>query len=321
MKVKKPQFEEAGFIPTFWDSSGIKESWVRGYALFNRCKFPVVQVHAWASEDTGDLIDWMRQDVPNVRVVFGYGLDGVVNRVASQGVSQASGIRMVRGLVGRGLDQGAVATVLDIEAAAKREPGPERNRVNEFLGAMVWDLASEYHNHPILHTAYDHPTYHGTYPWKVLLGTESPITASLAQVYAAPKGEMMARMGGLDRREAASLASWKTAVEKGWIEQDAPEGAGADLSDVDFFPYYQLHHVMGADTINSAVRWRVCCGWAVTDRMDEEGEMAAMALAGLQRLRYWGEGAVSRFQADHGLKVDDVVGRETLPRILKEAGI
>jgi hypothetical protein len=137
MKVEKPQFQEHGFIPTFWDSEGIKESWVRGRALFNRCKFPVVQIHAWASEDTDDLIGWMRQDVPNVRVLFGYGLDGVVNRVASQGVSQANGIRMVRELVRRGVEQGAVATVLDIEAAAKRDPGPDRTRVNSFLGALV----------------------------------------------------------------------------------------------------------------------------------------------------------------------------------------
>lgn len=308
------QFNEEGFIPTVYDG------YAKAKALLAECgRVDTICLHAWPSDKTKAAVKDLRTKNPETKIVLGVGVDSLA-RSAVQQNSVRTGIlefeRVVR--TAMGYSGGIQGVMWNAEASWKRPPNSrERVLLNQLVSETLENIAAKFPDLPQLHTAYDHPMYHTTYNWEAWLGAGSPICMSLPQVYAAPGTDVMARRGDLARREAAALSSWRTAVRKGWIRADAPEGTAEDLTDVDWAPYYQLHHVQVADTLRHITSAKVSFGWALPSRADKDGEAAVKCALILRRRGYWGQNAIEHWQKDHNLTVDNIAGwKQTIPSIL-----
>lgn len=299
-----------GPMPTLWHGKGATQAFAGCRDLLRECQPPAVQLHTW---EPARIASQVRALVPGVTLVVGVGIDGLARDVTTGIRSVDNGVAQLVTLARRAQDVGAVAICWNAEAGWKRPPSsPERARLASLIRQGLAAVAQLVPGVEQWHTAYDHPSYHSTYPWEAWLGPGSPIAASLPQVYAAPGGDVMAHRGALPAREARALASWRAAVRAGWIREDAPEGTTADLADCDWLPYYQLHHVRTADTVSSAVRHPLAALWALPTRSDDAGRLALRALCALHRGGWWGRGGIERFQASAGLTPDGVVGPRTL---------
>lgn len=298
-----------GPIPTFYGGDG-PEAEVRACeALLSQARPRLVQLHTWTPERAAGRV---RQILgPDVGIVVGVGVDGIARDVAQGTHSVARGAATMVQLATRAHEAGAVAIVWNAEAAWKRPPSSaEAARLALCIREGLHGVAEKYPELEQHHTAYDHPTYHSTYPWKVWLGEGSPIVASWPQVYAAPGGDAMAHRGALPAREARALGSWAAAIRAGWID---PDDASTPVREgVQWRPYYQLHHVTARDTITAALAQEGAMLWALRSRSDEEGRRAFLALCALERAGYWRPTGVQDFQRAHGLDVDGVAGPQTL---------
>lgn len=299
-----------GPCPTLWGSKGIVSAWRDARDLLVRAQPPAVQLHTW---EPGRVASEVRRDIPGVRIVVGVGIDGIARDVATGKLSVERGAAQMAMLARRASDVGAEAIVWNAEAGWKRSPThPERARIVSLVREGLAAVALAVPRLAQWHTAYDHPSYHSTYPWEAWLGPGSPVLASLPQVYAAPGDDTMAHRGALPAREARALASWAAAVRAGWVRPDAPEGSVGDLTDVDWHPYYQAHHVPARDTIAAAVGRHTVCLWAYPTRADEDGRRALLALCELRRRGHWTRDGVRTFQREAGLVADGVAGPRTL---------
>ena len=308
-----------GPVPTLWHSDGIGAAWEISDDLLIAARPTAVQLHTWEPRRIAPLV---QRALPGVRLVVGVGVDGIARDVAKGTRSVSWGVARMRELAGRAASIGAVAIVWNAEAGWKTPPSTtQRVRIEQLVREGLAAVAEGYPALAQWHTAYDHPSLHSTYPWRAWLGAGSPITVSLPQVYAAPGGDLAAHRGALPRREAKALASWAAAVRSGWIRPDDPDDAADDPRDVDWRPYYQLHHVALADTVSSAVRHPLAAQWALPTRSDRDGRRALLALCALDRLGLWGEDAVTRYQTAAGLKPDGVYGPRTEAHLLARAGI
>jgi len=297
-----------GPIVTFWGGDGA-EAEVRASADLLRTAQPrAVQLHTWTPGPAASLV---RQIVPGVRIVMGVGVDGIARDVAQGRHSVEHGMQTMLHLAERARVLGAEAIVWNAEAGWKRPPTSGEARLLDALIRRGLDVVAD--QCPRLeqhHTAYDHPTYHSTYPWRAWLGEGSPVVASWPQVYAAPGDGLMAHRGALPRREARALNSWASAIRAGWITPDDPETPVRE--GVQWRPYLQLHHVPAADTIAAALRYEGAMLWALRSRSDDDGRRAVAALCALDALGFWRPGGVEAFQRDRGLKVDGIAGPATL---------
>jgi hypothetical protein len=242
-------------------------------------------------------------------------VDGIARQVKSGRWSVSRASREMLGIARGARDLGAELLVWNAESGWKTTARtPERARIEATVTA---GLAAAAHACPGLvqgFTSYDHPSYHSTFPWRAWLGPGSPVVLALPQVYASPGTGLMAHRGALPRREARALSSWAAAVRAGWIEGDDP--ATPEREGALWAPYLQGHHVTTADTTRAAVEHPVCSLWAVPTRVDDAGRLALLAALELRRRGFVGPGAVERFQAGAGLKVDGIVGAvETLPAL------
>lgn len=279
----------------------------RGEGLLTGTQPRAVELHTWRPDQYAPTV---RRLVPGVELSVGVGVDDEARDVALGRQSVAAAVReLVTGPVQRAIDVGATSITWNAEAAWKRPPSStEAGRLHALIRALLGETAAR---HPSLvqeHTAYDHPTYHSAYPWRAWLGAGSPVTASYAQVYAAPGGDLCAHRGALPAREARALASWASAVRAGWIRPDAPEETPDDAVDVDWHPYYQLHHVLAVDTVASALAHDRVALWAIPTRDDDAGHEALAVLCALDRADLWD---VRALQAAVGVAVDGRYGPET----------
>lgn len=297
-----------GPIVTFWGGDGA-EAEVRASADLLRTAQPrAVQLHTWTPGPAASLV---RQIVPGVEVVVGVGIDGIAREAVQRGDAFAPAVRTFVQLAERATAIGARAIVWNAEAGWKRPPtSAEAATLARVIREGTRAVATAF---PLLeqhHTAYDHPTYHSTYPWRAWLGEGSPVVASWPQVYAAPGGDFRAHRGALDAREARALSSWEAAIRAGWITPDDPSTPVRE--GVAWRPYLQLHHVPAADTIAAALRHDGAMLWALRSRSDDDGRRAVAALCALDALGFWRPGGVEAFQRDRGLKVDGIAGPATL---------
>lgn len=297
-----------GPILTFWGGDGAEAEVRASEALLRAARPRTVQLHTWTPERAAARV---RAIVPDVQIVVGVGVDGIARDVAQGHHSVERGMQTFLQLAERAVAVGAVAIVWNAEASWKRPPtSDEAARIAAVIRrglAVVADQCPRLEQH---HTAYDHPGYHSTYPWRPWLGEGSPVLASWPQVYAAPGGDLRAHRGALAAREAHALSSWAAAIRAGWITPDDPSTPLRE--GVAWRPYYQLHHVPTTATIRSALQHEGAMLWALRSRSDAEGQRAAQALCVLDRLGYWAADGVERFQAAHGLTPDGVVGPLTL---------
>lgn len=289
---------------TLWPSDGRPRS--AAADLFAAVKPRAVELHTWRPDLFADDV---RRVVPDVELSVGVGVDSEAKDVAQGRQSVAAAVTELVRVATRAEAIGATSITWNAEAAWKRPPNTdEAARIGQLVRALLGEVAARYPHLRQEHTAYDHPTYHSAYPWRAWLGVGSPILASYAQVYAAPEGGLKAHRGALDAREARALASWATAVRAGWIRPDAPAGTDADLVDVDWHPYYQLHHVPAVDTVASALAHDRCALWAVPTRADADGAEVVRVLAALDRANLWD---VRLLQSTVGVPVDGRYGPVT----------
>ena len=314
-----PQFSSVGAIPVVYD----------GYAkalpfILSLGKIDDICLHAWPSPKVRTAVADIRSRNADTKVTLGVGVDSLARSSILSGNTSVA-VKEFERVVRTAMDYngGIQAVMWNAEASWKRPPNSaEKRLLSKLVKDTLNNIAENFPDLPQLHTAYDHPTYHSTYNWEDWLGKDSPICMSLPQVYAAPEGGVMARRGGLDRREATALSSWATAVRKGWIRPDAPEGSPEDLKDVDWAPYYQLHHVPVADTLRHMTSAQVSFGWAIPTRSDKDGETAIKCAIILRRNGFWGSEAVKDWQVAHGLTADNIAGwGQTIPSILAAAKV
>ncbi len=295
----------AGPIPTVWHSDGIRAGWTLAEDLVTESQPPAVQLHTWEPDRVAHLV---RTAVPGVVLVVGVGIDGVARHVAKGDWSHEKGVRTLVALAQRAHDSGAAAITWNAEAAWKTPPASaQRARIDQLVRETLARAEDAWPDLAQWHTAYDHPTYHSTYPWDAWLGQGSPIKRSLPQVYAAPDGGLQAHRGALQARESAALASWATAIRAGWIGTDDPSTAALD--GVRWSPYYQLHHVTAVDTVRSALAHDLCALWALPTRADAAGRQALQTLCSIWRDGLWGD--VRALQRRVGVADDGVYGPAT----------
>jgi len=299
-----------GPVPTLYDGNGGPLAALRASAtLLSMTKPEAVQIHSWSPRQTAAEL---RKILPGAGVICGFGVDSIAREVAKARNTEAKGINTFVELAQIARDVGAFAVVWNAEASWKRPPTSEEAK--RIYGVVQGGLAAVKERFPALwqwHTAYDHPSLHSTYPWKAWLGPGSPILASLPQVYAAGEGVVTAKRGALPDRERRALDSWAAAVRAGWIKADDPEGTELDAIDVDWMPYYQLHHVAFADTLPALLALPLTFGWALPTRADREGAAAFACACRMHHLGFTGPTAVRDFQKAHGLSVDGIAGPVT----------
>lgn len=298
----------AGPIPTLWASDGISQAYEIAGPLLARARPYAVQLHTWEPEEVAVSV---RRLLPGVSILVGCGVDGIAKRVARGELPVSRGVRSFVTLAERALRAGAEVIVWNAEGGWKRPPSSaEAARLRELVREALAAVAAKTPSLEQWHTAYDHPHYHSSYPWREWLGPGSPVTASLPQVYAAgaSPGLAVPHRGALQARETRALASWREAVRRGWIRADATPD---DPHDVDWHPYYQLHHVHAADTVRAILARPLAALWALPTRADAHGRAALLAACTLWRAGYSGAEAVQRFQREQGLDADGIVGPAT----------
>ena len=309
--VAAPPPPLAGPIPTIWYSDGIRGGWTLSEALITESQPPVVQLHTWEPDRVASKV---RAAVPGVALVVGVGVDGIARHVAKGDWSHEKGVRTLVELAARAHAVGARAICWNAEAAWKTPPSTaQRARIDQLVRETLARVDDAWVDLVQWHTAYDHPTFHSTYPWAAWLMQGSPIKRSLPQVYAAPEGGVAAHVGALPRREAAALSSWATAIRKGWIGADDP--ATAAIEGVIWSPYYQLHHVAAVDTVAGAMRHDLCALWALPTRADAAGRQAFQTMCSIWHAGFWGD--VKALQRRVGVADDGNYGPKTHDAVVR----
>lgn len=316
------QFKHKGFIPFIWDFDSTRDQTFKIKPFLQKLRLPVIGLHCWPSR-AKDAIKLIHDDL-KAEIVFGVGVDSIAREVAKGLKTVAAGIKTFVEIADDAVKAGAIAIMWNAEGDWKTPPNStQRGKLVALIRGALSAVAAKYPKLVQLHTSFDHPHYHSTYPWEAWLGKGSPIAMSAPQVYAAPEGGLMAHRGALPAREARALSSWSEFVRKGTIRPDAPEGTPEDLEDCDWAPYYQLHHVTTRDTVTSALarmQSGPVFGWALKTRCDEQGETAVRILAILQRLGFTGPDAIRRWQSKYNLDVDGILGNDTTASILSMEG-
>lgn len=296
-----------GPIPTFWDGDGVDDAIRKSAGLIPKLLgVPAVQLHTW---DSGPVLDLVRRSFPGADLIVGFGMDEIAREVAKANRSIVWGVSQFRLLGDRASSWGARMMVANAEGSWKTQPNTvQRSRLARVVTQGLAAVRADHPDLALAHTAYDHPGFHTTYNWEDWLGTASPVECSFPQVYAAPGGEgLMAHRGALPAREARAIASWNAMIRAGRIAPDAPD-SDADVRDVNWRPYYQLHSVPTADTVESALKHECAAFWALQSRSDMAGQNALCALVELYRRGLWHPGGARELQTAVGVKVDGRIG-------------
>jgi hypothetical protein len=310
-----------GPIPTLWDGNGAAAALHGADDLLAETHPTHVQIHTWKPDDS--VVNKVRLLTGNASLILGVGIDGVAREVVSGRRTVKWGVDTLVSLAKRAHGIGAIAICWNAESSWKTPPNTEQRKLlGELIKTALAQVVLLFPDLEQWHTSFDHPTYFPDYPWSFWIGSDSPVIVSMPQVYAAPLGDVMAHRGALERREATSLASYKVAIEKNWIDKDIPDGQPGDETDVDFRPYLQLHSVPTVDTVAVAVQSPFVGGWAIHANADRAGRNALRAMCALQREGFWLPGievyrgmqvasAVRAFQRKIGVDPDGDFGPKT----------
>lgn len=308
---------------TLYDGDGVLSAYHDARALLQELKPRVVQLHAWNVEEAAEAV---RRDNQDVQLLAGFGIDGVARAVTRGDATIGSGVSRLRQLAQRARRSGFFAVKWNAEAAWKVPPtNVQAARLDELIVNATSEVQADGPGLVQLLTTYDHPTYHSKFRWRAWArrrgASPSPIAAVYFQVYAAPGGDVRAHRGALQAREASSFKSIADAVRVGLLDPDAPVGTPEDTTDVDFLPYYQLHHGNYQDTVQQALKFPSVALWALRSRSDDDGRRATVALVAFSRLGLWGPDAINEVQRRSGLTVDGKYGPLTELALFSQAGI
>lgn len=306
-----------GFVPCVYSGGGIALGLHRSLPLLARARPATVMLHSGPDDlalHGPKACNDLRAALPGVEIWLAIGCDFRLRQQRNAGRYDGRAVVSHLATIGDTAKTcGATVAMLDPEGEWKPFTAKDRRVADRTARDTLAEIHRRAPGLTLAFTSYDHPTLHSGFNWSGWLqGT--PITLAFAQVYAAAEEGQLSPRGALERRETRALASWKEAVSKGWIEPDiAPDDPALDPpDDLDWYPYLQLHGVPAVDTVREGVAHLMGAGWALTERMDEEGERALLAICELRRLGYWGRDAVQRFQSAMGLKVDGIAGPKTM---------
>lgn len=267
-----------GPIPTIYDGNrGPVVGFNTALPVLKRARPEAIQLHSWEIERGAKAV---RGVFPNMPILAGFGIDGIARKVSAKQITPEQAADEFVKLADLAVRAGCIAVVWNAEGyykAAKDSTVAALLAKAVRLGLLA--VAAKYPHLVQLHTSYDHPSYHSTYPWKAFLGAGSPVRGSFPQVYAAPEGELRAARGSLPSREARALSSWDAAVRAGWIRDDG----GEELSDCDWLPYYQAHHGDPLDMVRGFLRHPLCFVWAFPTRADAQGTEAFLSACAIHR--------------------------------------
>lgn len=288
---------------TLWSGDGLLSAVEHALPLLREARPAVVQLHAGPvalTDHARAAARAVRATLPGVVLWVGVAWDGWVDEVDEAAAGTVDRllerVYLPAARVAQGL--GAELLVINSEAAGKVHPGQAR-----LLACAAIDaIRAECPGLALGHTAYDQPHHHPEerdrggridddeegYPWSAYLGggaaraadvrlpATGPVDVELPQRYAAPpkpagRPQPMARLGALQRRFAASAASFARAAALGWVDPTVPVRS-----------YVQAHHVRAEDTAAVGAREPLVL-WAAPTRIDADGRRALRVLCAAER--------------------------------------
>jgi hypothetical protein len=299
---------------TLWDPNGLRVALDKASELLAEVQPDAVQLHAGPREllRNGEAVAIaVRALCPEARLWIGVGADGTVDDYAEGRASAAQVIDPLARVAALAQSLGAELLVLDPEGQWKRAKGKN----SEGLARDVSLTCAERSPGVVQAvTTYDHPSLHGSFPWRGFLGPGSKASLFLPQVYAgavAAGQQLVApHRRSLPRRAETSLASIRAAVRAGMLRSDERDAAGLDTSsrDLDVAPYVQGHSVNEHASSQLLIESPVACVWAAMARMDRSGLAALARAARVRRARFSRPGLVRELQKDLALEADGWLG-------------
>lgn len=247
----------------------------------------------------------LRHEVPGIEVWIAIGCDWRLRqqRLAGNRYNADSVVRHLSTVGDTARRAGAARIMLDpeteLELLGEHSPALAVQIVRDTLAEIRLRAPLI----PIAFTSFDQPDVHASIPWHELLGAGSPVDEAFEQVYGAP-GEGYCPRGTIIRRQTKALGAWAKFVRAGQIREDVEPDPGP--SDLDWYPYLQLHGIPASDTIRLGVERRKVAGWALgtPERYDAQGRLAWRSICQLRRYGFVGPDAVLRFERAVGLHVD-----------------
>lgn len=252
-----------------------------------------LKIQGWP-RNQADAVAESRRRWPDVRLALCPGVDGVArkwkeDRHHDRAIDTL--IEIADGCVALGIGH----LVYDPERAWKSDDADDR----ELLATIATNALTEVRRkHPTLTlgvTSYGFPARvkkasgdsyggHSAFPWR---GWLPGSVTYLGQTYDV--------LGKLVRYEALAIKSFEAAIERGMI---AP--GTVRLAEI------QTHHNTVADLVTVGTSTAATFFWAAGSvrRFDAEGARGWSACLALWRAGFWGDGALTRFQAAHGITGD-----------------
>lgn len=289
-----------GNVITVWNGRSLDSAWRAAMPLVELARPAGIQLHGqW---DT--LLDQAARAVDKIENQLSYTPD-IWLGIAADGDAGAEKpqARWAR-VAGLAAELGCDAVVINAERWWNRDLSDD---IKEALSVMRNTDCCP----PIGHTSFGWPIWskqypyggYPDYPWEAFLG-EGGADFTHPQVYG-PNTSYM----GLKHRYAAYHWSWGQAKAKGWYRDDLPFGLYLEAA--------EANDTAAACSI--AQRHESICWWGIVPEMDDMGRLSMLACCLLHQLGYWGaddedkgRDGVHRFQADHGLYQDGLVGPKTL---------
>ena len=297
-------------IVTIGDSSPVQEDVHEALRVLRLVKPGIAMIHTVPGPEDLPTIGQIRASIPGIRLW----IQTPANRLASGTTEQACALasRWVKFAV----DLGAEVLSFNGEGASALgrsgwKPGQPLNstdvakRAKDVLAAAASQANGKIQ---LAWSSHDHPLSHNL-PWGSIFGAQSPVVASLPQVYIDPENGSRGSLASAKARFAAVKTQHDALVHRGTIrEAFAPAGEG-------FICYAQSHHAETAATCWLLDQSALAATWTVRRDgalCDDAGLLALRADAEMRRRMGHAPGKIVRFQASNGLTPDGIVGPATL---------
>lgn len=249
-------------------------------------------------ENLSHAIEDARRRWPGVHVAICPGVDPVAKRwrhhhQASDAVAELTGIAT------RTAAHCVDHLVFDAEASWKGSTAVEREQLAQVATLALREIRDRFPDMRLYLTSYGWPVRvddvggHGDFPWR---GWCDGDVVYIGQTYDRGHGHLV-------EGERIAIKSFEASVAQRMM------AAGTRR-----MVEVQTHHNALAELVTVGTSTDATFWWAAgsTRLFDDEGAHAWRAALVLWRAGYWGDGAVERFQRDHGLHVDGVCGPKTL---------
>jgi len=297
-------------VVTVGDCAPVQEDVTEALRVLRAVRPGVVMLHTSPGPEDVATVGEIRAALPGVRVWIQTPANGLA------GASTAKAQEIVRRYVQQAIALGAEVLSFNGEgASAPGRPGWKPGQpldagallthAHDVLAAAADEAGTRLH---LAWSSHDHPQSHAL-PWAAILGPTSPVALSLPQIYAEPGDGSRCSVAGARARFAASRAQHEALASRGVIRPEFVPGASSCVG------YHQTHHHELAALCWLLNQSALAASWTVRADgalCDDVGLLALRVDAELRRQSGHAPGRIERFQAEHGLAVDGLVGPATL---------